>query len=808
MKRLSCIFLLVLLASYTGEIYAQDSLEPIVATDLLKVRQLGEVTVSPDGRHVVYSVRSIIEKEDEEGEYEYRTQLWIADARDTPRPLTSSPLGAAEPAWHPDGDRIAFSRAIDGIAQVFVMSMYGGEPYQVTRSEYGASEPQWSPDGTRLLFASTLPEQTMRSLYGAQPWSDERPRPAPAEQLEGEGNPDGDLAAVRTWLERNRERNAPSVISRLDFQGERKLEPTPSFRHYYLIEEDSLGSWTEPRSITPLWGSFASADWHPDGARVLLGGKHFSTLHPDRVRTGDIYITYVNEPFPRRLFSLENQDVSRPLVSPDGQTVAFTTQSVLDPGYKMQHAGVFPLDDPSDSRILTTDLDRSVSQVQWSRDNWHLYFVAPSNGGFPLYRVQVFDNRELVAEADTLLEESDLDAPESLPEPSTVERLSSLETGIRSFDVTASSIYYVQTRFDNPYELYTSTGSFDRERRITDHNASWLASRRVVAPEHRTVLNDGFEIDYWIMRPADGSSAPWPMVLQIHGGPSAMWGPGEASMWHEFQFLAARGYVVVYSNPRGSGGYGARFMRANFQDWTAGPASDVLAVADAVADLPFVDQNRQAVTGGSYAGYLTVWIIAHDDRFRAAVAQRGVYDLTTFLGEGNAWRLVPSHFGGYPWEDDPSVAPPPEDPWRPAPNLLTDADAAAADTMDAGSEVSLDAPEDSLIGADSYLLLDAETEPASDRSAAPSFREILIRESPLSYVPSIDTPLLIMHGDRDLRTGVSQSEMLYRSLKLLDKPVEYVRYPQSDHELSRSGDPLLRLDRVLGIYEFMERWVR
>ena len=143
------------------------------------------------------------------------------------------------------------------------------------------------------------------------------------------------------------------------------------------------------------------------------------------------------------------------------------------------------------------------------------------------------------------------------------------------------------------------------------------------------------------------------------------------------------------------------------------------------------------VTGGSYAGYLTAWIVGHDHRFKAAVAQRGVYDLATFFGEGNAWRLVPSHFGGYPWE--------------------------------AGS--------------------------------------LLDYNSPQSYVDQIQTPLLIMHGDNDLRTGVIQSEVLYKSLKALERPVEYVRYPNAGHELSRSGDPKQRIDRLLRIYEFMERYV-
>ena len=177
-------------------------------------------------------------------------------------------------------------------------------------------------------------------------------------------------------------------------------------------------------------------------------------------------------------------------------------------------------------------------------------------------------------------------------------------------------------------------------------------------------------------------------------------------------------------------------MRANFQDWGTGPSEDVLRAATEAAKETWADTSRQVITGGSYAGYLTAWIIAHDHRFKAAFAQRGVYDLTTFMGEGNAWRLTPNYFG-YPWKA----------------------------------------------------------------------REILDANSPYTFVEKIRTPLLIKHGENDLRTGVIQSEMLYKSLKILGRDVEYVRMPGATHELSRTGNVRQRMDRILRIYEFMERYV-
>ena len=219
-----------------------------------------------------------------------------------------------------------------------------------------------------------------------------------------------------------------------------------------------------------------------------------------------------------------------------------------------------------------------------------------------------------------------------------------------------------------------------------------------------------------------------------------MWGPGESSMWHEYQYFCSKGYGVVYSNPRGSGGYGEAFLQANKNDWGKGPASDVLTALDKTIAEGWADTSKLALTGGSYAGYLVAWIIAHDQRFKAACAQRGVYDLATFFGEGNAWRLVPIYFGGYPWD--------------------------------------------------------------------PATKVNIERESPINYVQHIKTPFIIFHGENDRRTGVIQSEMMYRSLKALGRPVEYVRHPNATHEITRSGNNRQRIDQLLRTWEFFERYLR
>ena len=415
------------------------------------------------------------------------------------------------------------------------------------------------------------------------------------------------------------------------------------------------------------------------------------------------------------LIDLKGYSTADPKPSPDGRHIAFTAALDETRGFSQTAVGIAPAGGGT-AHLLTEKLDRNAGGLDWADDSAAIYFVAPTDGGFPLYRVSVATG--------------------------VTERLSpSLETGVRAYSLVGNKLAQVLTTPANPSELYLGAADEKSPGRLTDHNAAWLAGKQLAAYEPHTVGNrDGRPVQFWAMKPVPFDARKrYPLVLNIHGGPTAMWGPGEESMWFEFQFFAAQGYATVFANPRGSGGYGYDFQRANYKDWGAGPAADILAAADSAAQQPFVDPRRQVITGGSYGGYMVAWIIGHDRRFSAAVAQRGVYDLATFFGEGNAWRLVPRYFGGYPWQ--------------------------------------------------------AET------------RRILERESPLSYVEAITTPLLIQHGDNDRRTGFVQSEMLLRSLKVLGRDVEAVRYPRATHEMSRAGEPKQRLDSLVRYEEFFRRYI-
>lgn len=702
MKTLLYFFTLLL-----GSGIAQAQNEPVLATDLMKIAQPGSLSFSPDGSRYVFTVRKI------EGEG-YLTQIWIGESSGSaPRALTHSEAGASQPVWHPNGTDIAFVRPVDKRPQIHLLSLRGGEPVVLTDHPNGASNPVFSPDGRLIVFSTSLSETDLAadSVHKAgPPWNREiagNPRVHP----DTKPSPDGDLAAVRAWLAENAANGNPRVVNRLNFQGETNLNHTMSFTHI-MIQEATPGA--TPRALTSGWFSFAGATFTRNGDFVLVSAALDSTTHPDRVNRQDIYGIPVHGGVPQRAATLAGFSLFNPSLSPDGRYLLVQGFDRKDPGYAQ---GRLFIQDQSTGVIseLSTQLDRSLGNPKWSRDGRNVYATAASDGGFPLFR---FDVRT-----------------------KSVTRLTPFEHGIGDYDVSANSLIMVRTEITNPYELYLARLDASQARRVSDLNHHWVSKKRLSRPEMGRFIQDGHEIQYWIMKPSRFESGKtYPLVLNIHGGPSAMWGPGEASMWHEFQFLASRGYGIVYSNPRGSGGYGRNFQAANFQDWGVGPASDVLTAASLATATGWVDANRQVVTGGSYAGYLTAWIISQDHRFKAAMAQRGVYELTTFMGEGNAWRLVPNHFGGYPWE--------------------------------------------------------------------PEIDEILKRNSPLTYVDRIRTPLLIKHGDNDLRTGVIQSEMLYRSLKIQGKDVEYIRYPRASHEMSRSGEPTQRIDRLLRMVEFFERHIQ
>lgn len=694
-------------------LYAQNGTEKVLVTDLTKIKQITQISMAPDGKKAIFAVRSIESNEENKLEYEYRNHLYLTDFQ-TVKPLTRGVESVGGGAWSPDSKQIAFVRSAKGKSQIFVMPLDGGEAYQLTDIKYGAFNPNWSKDGSKISFSvniglnDLLKDTILNPSKSLPSWSIEKPGFENNSFLKPnkdiKPNPDGNINEIRAYLAKDEEDKKVKIINRLNFQGEATTQPELSFNHIFIIDAQE-GAKAKP--LTTGFISHNGGAWL-DNNRLVFSSNLDPNQHPDREQSNAITIISLENNSKKQLLGEKNFSYSGLSFSEDRSKIAF----LRSPTEGVNFPNLF-IANGDGTNVQEITFDRSIANMVWAKDGKSLYFTAQSNGGQPLYKCDIATLK--------------------------VTQLTDFESGILNFDISSDKILYVKTEVTNPAEVYVANLELKNAVKLT-HLHDWVKNKKLSVPEKRIYTNSkGMKIEYWIMKPSSiEAGKKYPLLLNMHGGPTAMWGPGEFSMWHEFQYFCSQGYGVVYANPRGSGGYGIEFQRANIKDWGTGPQEDVLAAATDAAKEKWVDTARQVITGGSYAGYLTAWIVGHDNRFKAAFSQRGVYDLTTFMGEGNAWRLIPSYFN-YPWNDKKEG--------------------------------------------------------------------VLESNSPYTFVENIKTPLLIKHGENDLRTGVIQSEMLYKSMKILGKEVEYLRVPGATHELSRSGNVRQRIDRMLRIYEFFERYV-
>jgi len=698
--------------------FSQNSKEPVKVTDLLKIKSINGVTLSKDGSKAAFTVTAIEPDGDAKWEYKYVNHIWMSASDGSFIRQLTTRESSSQPAWSPDGKQLAFVRLAEGRPQVFLLSLDGGEAIQLTKFRYGAGTPQWSPDGKQILFSSSiglkdlLKDSTLNPGKEIPKWPFEKPGFDKNEVLHSsaaKADPDGNIEEVRAYLDNNAADKKVKVIDKLNFQDETDINPDLSFNQFFVMNAQPDA---KPVAITKIFYRFNSAEFTPDGKAVVLSGDVDSLQHPDRSLESEIFMVNTDGSNFRKLLGDEGISYNSPKISPSGKWLAFqygNTSFISVPAL-----AIMPVDGAAKDMILIP-FDRTKGNLAWSSDEKYIYFISQSNGGAPIFRADLKSKK--------------------------VEQLSDFNSGVVSFDIQKNKLVFVKTEVADPFELYSADFNAKNVKRISNFNYDWVQKKQLSFPEKKTFMNNlGVPVEYWVMKPSNYEAGKkYPLLLEIHGGPSAMWGPGETSMWHEYQYFCSKGYGVVYCNPRGSGGYGLDFLRANVKDWGTGPTNDVLAALNKAVAEGWADTSKLLITGGSYAGYLVAWIIAHDHRFKAACSQRGVYDLATFFGEGNAWRLVPNYFGGYPWED--------------------------------------------------------------------STKKILEHESPTSYVQDITTPYIIFHGDNDRRTGFVEGEMMYRSLKVLDRPVEYVRHANATHEITRSGNNRQRIDQLLRTFEFFQRYL-
>jgi len=608
-------------------------LRPPTPEDLYRLRIPTDPQLSPDGALVAVTVQSVAPLRDG-----YRHALWMvpADGRVPPRQVTLGTRHDTHPRFSPDGTILAFlsdrrplvedepdaPKDREDETQVHLLPLAGGEARRLTDLPRGVDAFAWSPDGRSLVVRTTS--------FGATRAEDRKARGKAAPPKPG-AMP---LPDYRYFDRLQGMLNGPGFID--DKVG-----------HLWLVDVATGAA----RRLTNGPTSDAEPAWSPDGTRIAFTASRGRDHDLDY--QFDVFVVVVATGRVIRVTDGAGCAFGKPAWLPDGATLALAGHRWPRGGGSRNDIWLFPADGsqahrgggrnlsgPSDL-MLAAAMGSDVTPGEASRlrvtpDGRHLLFSAPVRGSYELWRIALADGavERLTGDRHYL----------SGWEVAGTAGGGARVAAIRSTATALSDVHVLDLAADGR----AATGS--DLRRVTAFNDAVLAELDVRAPEEGWETVDGREVQGWLLRCAAAERGePAPLVLQIHGGPHTLY--GWAPCW-EFQVLAGAGISVLYTNPRGSEGYGEDFNSANLPDWGEGPMRDVIAHVDALVEAGIADPARLGVTGGSYGGYLTNWIVGHTDRFAAAMTCRSVTDLTSLMLTGDLAGGIFGilEFGAQPWE--------------------------------------------------------------------------------------------------------------------------------------------------------------
>jgi dipeptidyl aminopeptidase/acylaminoacyl peptidase len=584
--------------------------KPITVDDLHRIVTIEDPRISPDGRYIAY-VQVTVDKFDNG----YKRTIWLAQTDGSGTIQITRSGKDSQPRWSPDGKTLAFTSARDEKPQIYLLRIGepGGEPRALTSMSNGASSPSWSPDGTQIAF-----------LAGMN--ADAR---AKEDRNEEDAPPVDKMDAKHRKERRDQDetkRFDPRIIERIPYRTGTSFL-SDHFQQIYVIptaeglEKDAA----KPRRLTSANTDHEAPKWTPDG-KFLLMARMNDRQTDEPWRWSNIYRINVADGSSEELTD-ETHSSFEPVPSPDGQWIAFARIPRDQLSERIARLAIVPAAG-GEPRDLNLELDRNIDSYKWKPDGSGILFTALSWGNIEIYSVTLEDGQ--------------------------VEKLVTGDIHVDAFDVDDDAgIAYAASTPLNPSELFWQDSSIDTPAQMTTVNQKFLDS--VIVQETHEVRwksPSGAEIQGWYILPVGYEKGKtYPLAFNIHGGPHVMWGPAMKSMWHEWQFHAARGYVVFYANPRGADGYGEAFQMALHGAWGDVAYDDLMAGIDELLEQGFVDPGRMAVTGGSYGGYMTAWIVGHTERFAAAASLRGVYNLLGFQGTTDIPSFVREEFGADPWDD-------------------------------------------------------------------------------------------------------------------------------------------------------------
>ncbi len=621
--------------------------------------------ISPDGSTVVYT-RSHVDRQRDR----WVPELWIVNADGTRNRFLTK---GSSPVWSPDGTRIAFvgGDGDDG-RQILVRWMdEEGATSQITRGGPTPRDLHWSPDSSRIAFTRMVPAPETWDLPSM-------PAPPPGAE----------------WTK------TPRIVRRMHFRQDRVGFLEEGFRHLFVVPADggaarrlTEGAWhVGSRGAVGLdYG--AGMDWTPDGSGIVFDASREedadlryreSHLHFVELATGSV-----------RQITTERGPWSGPVVSPDGQWIAFGGYDWTAQTYRVSDLQVIGFDGEG-HRALSASLDRDAVNPIWAPESDRIWFTADDRGSRNLHVASLSGETSPVTEGVHLL---------------SVAAIS--DTGV-AVGVRAS--------FHEPPDIVAFPVSDpSRVTRLTAVNDDVLAGIELGEVEELWYdSTGGTRVQGWLIKPPGfDAGREYPLVLHIHGGPHAMYNVG---FNNSFQNFAANDYLLLYTNPRGSTGYGTDFGNAIDNGYPSVDYDDLIAGVEATVERGFVDQSRMYVTGCSGGGVLSSWVIGQTDRFAASAVRCPVVNWMSFAGTADIVRWGYNRYHGFPWDN-----------------------------------------------AEKYL-----------------------EHSPLMHVGRVTTPTLLMTGELDLRTPMSQTEEYYQALKALGVETEMVRFHEEYHGTSSQPSNFVR----------------